>query len=556
MERISQGRGDQELRPFSSSSDYTQSWQKTLRKTEKNNTGSSGPNNEMGQRKASPQKLEARKPDRVVESLPLTDGHHSRAAFPREADKMRKRVSDNTPTVSTDLRELRRRHTMITDQTRKSVSASSNEVELAGQGVGSQKQRDVSPSSQGAREEDRGGEGPSGLDSKRQVGFGVAKNAIESNNGYIHKEIYNSQKKTLIENMGKNEHLIEDLDERIPYGGKFEFSYSKEFGGKFKLDMSWEDKIPRITENKRDIGENNQYDVFVSYNSDDEDIAVEIAKKLKGYNIKPWLRKWEIDVSEMNLVHATDMGIKNSKSMAVIFGMHDIEKRQQKEIAAFFPRAVYKGCPIIPVYLSKDSRSKSSPLLFSRVGINFYSETDRKFDSKKFDKSVLKIIWGINGKNYKNKINNENETFDTFISYKTGDKKDVKKIANQLKQHQILPWLDDWELRPGTLAFTEMEQSFKKSKSMVVVLGNHGTGRWQDREIETFLHFFGRKKSQIVLLLSKDSESKISNEIKNMLKNCVKVDFSGDDSDKALSELIEHIPGGVCQTRNGSIWQG
>ena len=41
------------------------------------------------------------------------------------------------------------------------------------------------------------------------------------------------------------------------------------------------------------------------------------------------------------------------------------------------------------------------------------------------------------------------EKFDVFLCHNTKDKPAVIKVAEQLKQCGIVPWLDIWHLRPG-----------------------------------------------------------------------------------------------------------
>ena len=58
--------------------------------------------------------------------------------------------------------------------------------------------------------------------------------------------------------------------------------------------MSWRDKVPHIAENKRDIDENKEFDVFMSHNSKDQKEVWEIAKQLKQHQIRPWVDDWEL----------------------------------------------------------------------------------------------------------------------------------------------------------------------------------------------------------------------------------------------------------------------
>lgn len=41
------------------------------------------------------------------------------------------------------------------------------------------------------------------------------------------------------------------------------------------------------------------------------------------------------------------------------------------------------------------------------------------------------------------------ESYDVFICHNSSDKSEVKRIATRLRNEGILPWLDEWELRPG-----------------------------------------------------------------------------------------------------------
>jgi hypothetical protein len=39
--------------------------------------------------------------------------------------------------------------------------------------------------------------------------------------------------------------------------------------------------------------------------------------------------------------------------------------------------------------------------------------------------------------------------FDVFLCHNSADKPAVRRIGEQLKEYGLLPWLDEWELRPG-----------------------------------------------------------------------------------------------------------
>ncbi len=98
-------------------------------------------------------------------------------------------------------------------------------------------------------------------------------------------------------------------------------------------------------------------------------------------------------------------------------------------------------------------------------------------------------------------IPNEEETvklkYDVFLCYDTDseeDKRMVKEIAKQLKKREITPWLDDWEVRPGTLWQSERQKQIKYIPAAVVFVGQNGIGRLQQLETEALLiEFVGRQ---------------------------------------------------------------
>ncbi|RUT02749.1 hypothetical protein DSM106972_056690 [Dulcicalothrix desertica PCC 7102] len=62
--------------------------------------------------------------------------------------------------------------------------------------------------------------------------------------------------------------------------------------------------------------------------------------------------------------------------------------------------------------------------------------------------------------------------FDVFLCHNSQDKPEVQKIANQLIELEIRPWLDVWQLRPGFPWQPELETQIKTSKSAAVFVGS------------------------------------------------------------------------------------
>src|SRR5438128_12059607 len=83
--------------------------------------------------------------------------------------------------------------------------------------------------------------------------------------------------------------------------------------------------------------------------------------------------------------------------------------------------------------------------------------------------------------------------FDVFLCHHSADKPAVKKIGEELKERGILPWLDEWELRPGLPWQPLLEQQIKQIKSAAVFVGKNGRGPWQDMELYAFLRKFTKR---------------------------------------------------------------
>jgi hypothetical protein len=92
----------------------------------------------------------------------------------------------------------------------------------------------------------------------------------------------------------------------------------------------------------------------------------------------------------------------------------------------------------------------------------------------------------------------ETGDYDVFICHSSRDKQYVITIAEKLKERGILPWLDIWEIRPGTRWQRELQKNLKSIKSVAVFVGPQGAGPWQELEVESILQQFARRKCPII----------------------------------------------------------
>ncbi|MFL5624455.1 MAG: TIR domain-containing protein [Ktedonobacteraceae bacterium] len=125
-------------------------------------------------------------------------------------------------------------------------------------------------------------------------------------------------------------------------------------------------------------------------------------------------------------------------------------------------------------------------------------EMDREADMQRDNSMVTSILQG--------KI--ATDDFDVFLCHNNKDKTRVKEIGQKLKELGILPWLDEWELRPGLSWQRLLEQQIGKIKSAAVFVGKDGIGPWQHMELDTFLREFVSRGCPVIPVLLPNASKK------------------------------------------------
>ena len=102
----------------------------------------------------------------------------------------------------------------------------------------------------------------------------------------------------------------------------------------------------------------------------------------------------------------------------------------------------------------------------------------------------------------------EVQDFDVFLSYHSRDRESVVALGERIKQEGLLPWLDEWELRPGLLWQDILEKQIAQIKSATVCVGKAGIGPWQQQEMAAFLREFVERKCPVIPVLLPDAPRK------------------------------------------------
>jgi small GTP-binding protein len=130
--------------------------------------------------------------------------------------------------------------------------------------------------------------------------------------------------------------------------------------------------------------------------------------------------------------------------------------------------------------------------------------------------------------------------FDVFLCHSSADKEVVKQIGGELKERGLLPWLDEWELRPGLPWQRALEEQIDNIKSVAVFVGGQGASVWENREQESFLRHFIKNKRPVIPVILPGSE--VSPRLPLYLQGVTSVDFRNPDSNP-IEQLIWGING-------------
>ena len=88
--------------------------------------------------------------------------------------------------------------------------------------------------------------------------------------------------------------------------------------------------------------------------------------------------------------------------------------------------------------------------------------------------------------------------FDVFLCHNVGDKPAVMDIGRRLMERGVLPWLDQWELRPGMPWQRLLEEQMASIAAAAVFVGNDGIGPWQRQELDGFLREFNTRGCPVI----------------------------------------------------------
>lgn len=237
--------------------------------------------------------------------------------------------------------------------------------------------------------------------------------------------------------------------------------------------------------------EKSSFDVFLAYDSQHESQVIGIANKLRQRRLNPWLEaeqmrpgSWSQDVIQQ--------AIQNVNCAAIFLGSEELPKWELIKLATLISGFVEVGRPLIPVLLPGVDRIPEHLLFLNEIYcVRFTNGID---DVKAIDK----LYWGITQHNPQTL---DEQHFDVLLCYNNEDKNQVQQIANHLKLQQIRPWLELWEVCPGTRTHEVLEKDIARIKSVAFLIGSKGCPWQKEPLVSCIEEFFERNLHLIPVFL-------------------------------------------------------
>jgi hypothetical protein len=284
--------------------------------------------------------------------------------------------------------------------------------------------------------------------------------------------------------------------------------------------------------------EQQHFDVFFTYHQQDESEVLNIAEQLKYYGLSPWVKAEQIQPGTY-YQDITQKAIHSIKCAAIFLGrerVNDISGERVDDLslirAVHMSQRVEKGKILIPVLLPGVDKTPEEMLFLKEI------HCVRFANGIKDRKAIENLVWAITSQKPEKSTEQETEQkFDVLLCYNQEDQFTVKNIANQLKEEQIRPWLDIWEVPGGVDCYDQLDKDIERIMSVAVLIGSNGCPWQKDPLISFIWDFFDREVRLIPVILKNVPPEPI---LPRYLKRKTPVDFRDEESDP-LWQLISAI---------------
>ncbi|HEX6255808.1 MAG TPA: TIR domain-containing protein [Euzebyales bacterium] len=150
------------------------------------------------------------------------------------------------------------------------------------------------------------------------------------------------------------------------------------------------------------------------------------------------------------------------------------------------------------------------------------------------------------------------DAFDVFLSHNSRDKAAVERVARRLREMGLRPWLDVWELAPGSPWQTALEDGLLRSAACAMFIGPNGIGDWAREELHVALDRAAKESGfrLVPVLLPGLPDPLPDGLLPPFLTNRTWVDLRAGALDaeslQALASAIKGVPAGATAVPGGT----
>jgi DNA-binding MarR family transcriptional regulator len=137
---------------------------------------------------------------------------------------------------------------------------------------------------------------------------------------------------------------------------------------------------------------------------------------------------------------------------------------------------------------------------------------------------------------------NDSDDFDVFLAHNSKDKPSVIRLGEELKKQGLKPWLDIEQIPPGRWFQDVIQAVIPSVRSVVIVIGPSGIGRWQVLELRAFISQCVERDIPVIPVLLPGIQEIPPSLLFLKELNCVRCGTSVEDP-KCIAALVWGITG-------------
>jgi len=229
----------------------------------------------------------------------------------------------------------------------------------------------------------------------------------------------------------------------------------------------------------------------------------------------------------------SEKAVESINCSAIFLGSETLLNFQLRQLNLHISQIIEKGKILIPVLLPGVDKIPDTMLFLKEIhSVRFADGIDDR-------KAIEDLVWAITSQKPEKSTEQETEQkFDVLLCYNQEDQFTVKNIANQLKEKQIRPWLDIWEVPGGVNSYEQLEKDIERIRSVAFLIGSNGCP-WQKEPLISFIWEFFEREVRLIPVILKDVPPEPKLPV--YLKRKRSVDFRDEESDP-LEMLFWAIP--------------